>query len=222
MREGKCQGACKPGSVPRAVSLSRPAARRQPFVWALNCFKAQAANPGDWGETPLLSRAAPIWPCSGWGLPCGPRYRSPGALLPHPFSLACEGEPSIGGLLSVALSLDFADPKARSPGGRYPPPLFRGARTFLAVLRPRSCPGPLASPEIGANRPGAKPKISEKALINSINILDNTPYINAIRIAVFRKRTQVLPIMIKIKRKNYEQFCTKLRSRRALRRHSGS
>ena len=37
-----------------------------------------------------------------------------------------------GGLLSVALSLGF--PASKSPGGCYPPPLFRGARTFLAVL----------------------------------------------------------------------------------------
>ena len=32
----------------------------------------------------------------------------------------------------MALSLGF--PASKSPGGRYPPPLFRGARTFLAVL----------------------------------------------------------------------------------------
>jgi hypothetical protein len=31
--------------------------------------------------------AAPIWSCSGWGLPCRFRYRSRGALLPHPFTL---------------------------------------------------------------------------------------------------------------------------------------
>ena len=47
-------------------------------------------------------------------------------------SLPVEREAPIGGLLSVALSLNF-DPKT-SPGGRYPPPLFRGARTFLARL----------------------------------------------------------------------------------------
>jgi len=27
-------------------------------------------------------------------------------------------------------------------GGRYPPPLFRGARTFLETLRSRGCPAP--------------------------------------------------------------------------------
>ncbi len=34
-------------------------------------------------------RETPIRPCSGWGLPCGCRCRPPGALLPHPFTLAC-------------------------------------------------------------------------------------------------------------------------------------
>ncbi len=33
-------------------------------------------------------RAAPIWSCSRWGLPCHCRYRQRGALLPHPFTLA--------------------------------------------------------------------------------------------------------------------------------------
>ena len=44
-----------------------------------------------------------IWPCSRWGLPCDPRLRRPGALLPHPFTLACAPERAIGGLLSAAL-----------------------------------------------------------------------------------------------------------------------
>ena len=34
-------------------------------------------------------------------------------------------------MLSVALSLSFAEAR---PAGRYPAPLFRGARTFLASL----------------------------------------------------------------------------------------
>ena len=37
---------------------------------------------------PARSRpAAPIRSCSRWGLPCRPRYRERGALLPHPFTL---------------------------------------------------------------------------------------------------------------------------------------
>ncbi len=32
---------------------------------------------------------SPIWPCSGWGLPCHRCYHRRGALLPHLFTLAC-------------------------------------------------------------------------------------------------------------------------------------
>jgi len=32
--------------------------------------------------------AAPIWSCSGWGLPCHSCCQERGALLPHPFTLA--------------------------------------------------------------------------------------------------------------------------------------
>ena len=31
----------------------------------------------------------PIWSCSEWGLPCHYCYQQRGALLPHPFTLAC-------------------------------------------------------------------------------------------------------------------------------------
>jgi hypothetical protein len=52
--------------------------------------------------------AAPIRPCSRWGLPCRPRRRGRGGLLPHPFTLASGWiAPCRGGLLSVALSLGF-------------------------------------------------------------------------------------------------------------------
>jgi len=37
---------------------------------------------------PASARAAPIWSCSRWGLPCRPRRRGRGALLPHRFTLA--------------------------------------------------------------------------------------------------------------------------------------
>ena len=56
----------------------------------------------------------------------------------HPCLCALD---AIGGILSVALSLG-SGPKT-SPGGRYPPPLFRGARTFLGCEHPR-LPDPLA------------------------------------------------------------------------------
>ena len=68
--------------------------------------------------------AFPIWFCSRWGLPCHPCYQGRGALLPHPFTLACGRSPS-----AVCFLWHFP---GIAPGGRYPPPCFRGARTFLS------------------------------------------------------------------------------------------
>jgi len=61
----------------------------------------------------MVGPAIPIRSCSRWGLPCHPRCRRRGALLPHPFTLTA-GRPSPalpdGGLLSVALSLGSPPP----------------------------------------------------------------------------------------------------------------
>ena len=82
------QPAYKPGSVgPEGVS---PPTWR-PFLWDGRRRPPRATNPGDWpGERACPSRegrAAPIRSCSRWGLPCRPRCRVRGALLPHPFTL---------------------------------------------------------------------------------------------------------------------------------------
>src|SRR5439155_16793001 len=61
-----------------------------------------------------LERAAPwspIWPCSGWGLPCLVDYSSSGGLLPHLFTLTA-GQAS-GGLFSVALSVEMLSHSSR-------------------------------------------------------------------------------------------------------------
>ena len=90
------RGACKPGSVRPTVSLKRDRIGRGSHS-SRRCVaaRAPATNPGDWvrNETLRLDLhpdrdAAPIRSCSGWGLPCRFRYRSRGALLPHPFTLA--------------------------------------------------------------------------------------------------------------------------------------
>ena len=52
----------------------------------------------------------PIWSCSEWGLPCHCCYQQRGALLPHPFTLTCVRERTIGGLLSAALSVGSRPP----------------------------------------------------------------------------------------------------------------
>jgi len=63
--------------------------------------RACCDTPGAQAEDGLYT--PPIRSCSRRGLPCGPRRRSPGGLLPHPFTLT--PDQVRGGLLSVALSL---------------------------------------------------------------------------------------------------------------------
>jgi hypothetical protein len=88
-------------AIPLGRAL-RHASRDQPGRRGGN---ALAAWP--FGHPPV----APIRSCSRWGLPCRPRYRGCGALLPLRFTLA-RGElpPCAGGLFSVALSLGSPPP----------------------------------------------------------------------------------------------------------------
>jgi len=113
----KCQTAYKPGSV--------PASRGWPFIWDACRQAPQATDPGGGVETrvPANRRAAPIWSCSRWGLPCRPRYRGRGALLPHRFTLACGRSRRRSVLCGTFPGV--------APAGCYPAPYFRGARTFL-------------------------------------------------------------------------------------------
>jgi hypothetical protein len=80
--------------------------------------------------------SSPIWPCSGWGLPCHACHQARGALLPHPFTLACalgfRHRPS-----AVCFLLHFPSPyDARALPGTLP----FGARTFLDAKKPRRDP----------------------------------------------------------------------------------
>jgi|GEM_PF-5561150 len=122
--EIKCQRVCKPGSVPLLRgSATIPLGRH---------LRAGSSNqPGRRAGT--CPYAAPIRSCSRWGLPCRFCYQSRGALLPHPFTLACP-LPDVGGLLSVALSL------GSPPPGVTRHRCFRGARTFLDALLRRGRP----------------------------------------------------------------------------------
>ncbi len=90
---------------------------------------ASSNQPGRRAETKPLCR--PYSVCSRWGLPCRFRYRSRGALLPHPFTMTV---PKSGRLLSVALSLGSPPPAlpapsfARSPDFPRVPESTRGRR----------------------------------------------------------------------------------------------
>ena len=66
-------------------------------------------------------RVAPIRFCSRWGLPCRPRCRVRGALLPHPFTLT----------LQAGRSAFCGTVPGVAPAGGYPAPFLHGARTFL-------------------------------------------------------------------------------------------
>jgi hypothetical protein len=87
---------------------------------------------------PFGRRAAPIWSCSGWGLPCRSRYRERGALLPHRFTLT--GRPKRTGGLVLCCTVPGV-----APAGRYPAPSSPWSPDFprplrTAVIRPS---GPL-------------------------------------------------------------------------------
>ena len=147
------QTACKPGSVPRAhdtrgwmaIHLGRPspdASRDLPG--------RRRGNPPDRNRS-----AVPTWSCSRWGLPCRPRCRGRGALLPHPFTLTRlrPGGASVGGLLSVALSLGSpppgvtrhrvsVEPGLSSPGTGAEPRCRERPSGRLTTSTPRSPEGP--------------------------------------------------------------------------------
>ena len=59
------------------------------FLWDAHCWTPRATDPGDGAETrvPVARRAAPIWSCSRWGLPCPSCHHEGGELLPRHFNL---------------------------------------------------------------------------------------------------------------------------------------
>ena len=128
----KSQTACKPGSVPATEKIG---ARRWPFIWDARYRTPRATYPDDGAKTRMAAiarrqcrPAVPIRSCSRRGLPCRPRCRGRGALLPHPFTLTLGPEP----LWRFAFCGTFP---GVAPAGRYPAPCFRGARTFLPRSR---------------------------------------------------------------------------------------
>lgn len=123
-----CQRACKPGSVHACFHAMGDHSSRAAFTCGI-----QQPTRTTGRNTPY---AVPIRSCSRWGLPCRFRYRSRGALLPHPFTVAGP-KPSPSALCGTFPGV--------APAGRYPAPLFRGARTFLGTRKTRATrpPGPL-------------------------------------------------------------------------------
>jgi hypothetical protein len=122
----------------------REARRRRTFLSDARCRAPPASR------TRRLGRAArhpasrrgrlPIRSCTGWGLPCHPRHRGRGALLPHRFTLATRSSRSRSAVCSLW----------HFPAGHPDRPLAGtlpcGARTFLGdpmPCRPTRSPGRL-------------------------------------------------------------------------------
>ena len=103
------------------------------------------------------SPALPIWSCSRWGLPCHLGCPSRGALLPHHFNLAAA---KIQRTAAGRRCHFCGAVPGVAPGGRYPSPCFRGARTFLepllsqgpAAIRPSDAPQSYVIPGQRATR----------------------------------------------------------------------
>ena len=73
------------GSPPISRVLSNaPKGIGQSFILASHYCGAPAAYP----EAARATHCFPIWPCSGWGLPCQSCYQSCGGRLLHHFTLA--------------------------------------------------------------------------------------------------------------------------------------
>jgi hypothetical protein len=86
----------------------------------------------------------PIWSCSVWGLPCLPRYRGSGALLPHLFTLtrSCWAVSSLWHWPSTGLDARVPDVIRHTAlrSSDFPPPVA----SLALGLRQRP-PGPPAS-----------------------------------------------------------------------------
>jgi len=134
-RKVELVGARRPVSrvlYPPAVPHNNGSGGRWPFIWDARYRTPRATYPDGGAGTRLPAtprgagrRAIPTRSCSRWGLPCHPRLRGRGALLPHPFTLAVHCR-SAGRRFAFCGTFPGV-----APAGRYPAPCSRGARTFL-------------------------------------------------------------------------------------------
>ena len=149
----RSQTACKPGSVPAlrqamAIHLGRPlpsASRDRPGRRRGNASAGRSR------------RAAPIWSCSRWGLPCRRRCRRRGGLLHRRFTLATHLSRDRSAVCFL-LHCPWGCPRRALPGTMFPwspdfprlPKLPRAKRG--AAIRPsgaRGCRRPRAAGQCG-------------------------------------------------------------------------
>ena len=129
----KCQGACKPGSVARSVSF-----RTTPALAAIPLGRALPHGSSNQPGRSMRNTSAD--PCEPARRPYSVLLRVGFAvrrLLPAPrCALTAPFHPYLINQAVCSLwHFPLAKDRNPSPGGRYPPPSFRGARTFLGTLR---------------------------------------------------------------------------------------
>jgi hypothetical protein len=150
-RDGRAdQAACKPGSV--GLRTPRGARNVAAIPLGRSLPTASSNQPGRlaWREGLLLPRgrprAAPIRFCSRWGLPCRPRCRVRGALLPHPFTLTPRRTARPAGAVCSLWHCPWGRPRRRLSGTVSPwspdfPPRARGPeRPPGRLIRRRDAP----------------------------------------------------------------------------------
>src|SRR3954453_506085 len=94
--------ACKPGSVRSETRLGRGGHSSGTIV-ADRLKQPTRTTDLETGLERLSAPVVPIRLCSRWGLPCRPRRRVRGALLPHPFTLTPNGPGRRSGAASGAV-----------------------------------------------------------------------------------------------------------------------
>ncbi len=131
------QTACKPGSVPPALSRGRDGHSSGPPVAGRFSRPTRAPGPAK-ARRSRDRRDAPIRSCSRRGLPCRPGHPVRGGLLPHPFTLAAPG-PKPGRAVCFLWRYPWGRPRRALPAA-YSPwspdfPLLR-PRDERATARP--------------------------------------------------------------------------------------
>ena len=87
----KPESCLAPGSPDEAEAII-PLGRRSPDgSSSLPAGSGEQPSPATRTEVSAADRL-PMWPCSRWGLPCRPRYRGRGGLLPRRFTLTARRE----------------------------------------------------------------------------------------------------------------------------------
>jgi len=147
------QNACVSAlSRDKKVGVGRKAGfcRGQPILWDARRRAPQATYPGTHAGRALPAGVTSLRPVPLFGLaPSGvcrarPCYQVCGALLPHPFTLTGRGRTrDLGGLLSVALSVD-----SRPPGVTWRSALW--SPDFPPAVKPRAVVWPTPTATLGA------------------------------------------------------------------------